>query len=90
MRGRGVEVRRARGEGADPGRRRRRPAHPRARAAARPGANGGPPGDLYVVVHVRPHPMFGRKGNDLTVRVPVTFAEAALGAEVKVPTLDGR
>jgi molecular chaperone DnaJ len=52
------------------------------------GANGGPSGDLYVVVHVRPHPVFGRKGRlDLTVRVPLTFAEAALGAAVKVPTL---
>jgi molecular chaperone DnaJ len=52
------------------------------------GINGGPPGDLYVVVHVRPHPVFGRKGKrDLTVRVPLTFAEAALGAQVKVPTL---
>jgi molecular chaperone DnaJ len=52
------------------------------------GANGGPSGDLYVVVHVRPHPVFGRKGRlDLTVRVPLTFAEATLGAAVKVPTL---
>jgi molecular chaperone DnaJ len=52
------------------------------------GANGGPSGDLYVVVHVRPHPVFGRKGRlDLTVRVPLTFSEAALGAQVKVPTL---
>ena len=57
--GRGVEVRAARREGADPGRRRRRPAHPRARAGARPGANGGPPGDLYVVVTSTPHPIFG-------------------------------
>jgi len=53
------------------------------------GANGGPPGDLYVVVHVRRHALFGRSGNDLTLRLPVTFAEAALGADVKVPTLDG-
>ena len=53
------------------------------------GSNGGPPGDLYVTVHVAPHPLFGRRGNDLTLRVPVTFPEAALGAEVKVPTLDG-
>jgi molecular chaperone DnaJ len=53
------------------------------------GTNGGPPGDLYVVVHVRPHPVFGREGKNLTVRVPVTFVEAALGAQVKVPTLDG-
>jgi molecular chaperone DnaJ len=52
------------------------------------GANGGPSGDLYVVVHVRPHPIFGRKGRlDLTVRVPLTLTEAALGAKVKVPTL---
>ena len=54
------------------------------------GANGGPPGDLYVIVHVRGHALFGRSGNDLTLRLPVTFAEAALGADVKVPTLDGQ
>ena len=53
------------------------------------GSNGGPPGDLYVTVHVAPHALFGRRGNDLLLRVPVTFSEAALGAEVKVPTLDG-
>jgi molecular chaperone DnaJ len=53
-----------------------------------PGVNGGPSGDLYVVVHVRPHPIFGRRGADgLTVTVPVTFVEAALGGQVKVPTL---
>jgi len=52
------------------------------------GTNGGPPGDLYVVVHVGSHPIFGRKGKDLTVRVPITFTEAALGTQVKVPTLD--
>jgi molecular chaperone DnaJ len=52
------------------------------------GANGGPPGDLFVVVHVGKHPIFGRKGKDLTVRVPITFTEAALGTQVKVPTLD--
>jgi len=51
------------------------------------GTLGGPPGDLYVIVRVRPHPLFGRKGRHLTVRVPVTFAEATLGAQVKVPTL---
>ncbi|MER3452405.1 MAG: molecular chaperone DnaJ [Acidimicrobiia bacterium] len=53
------------------------------------GRNGGPPGDLYVRVHVAPHPLFGRRGDDLTITVPITFAEAALGAEVKVPTLTG-
>jgi molecular chaperone DnaJ len=53
------------------------------------GSAGGEPGDLYVIVHVRPDETFGRQGNNLTVRVPVTFAEAALGAQVRVPTLDG-
>ncbi len=53
-----------------------------------PGVNGGPPGDLYVVVRVRPHPIFGRKGDDdLTVTVPITFVEAALGGQARVPTL---
>lgn len=54
-----------------------------------PGRNGGPPGDLYVVVHVRPHRLFGRRGRDLTITVPVTFPEAALGAELAVPTMNG-
>jgi molecular chaperone DnaJ len=53
------------------------------------GENGGASGDLYVVVHVRPHPVFGRKGDNLTLAVPVTFTEAALGAEIEVPTLGG-
>ena len=53
------------------------------------GANGGPAGDLYVVVHVSPHTLFGRSGNDLTLRLPISFAEAALGAQVRVPTIDG-
>jgi molecular chaperone DnaJ len=53
-----------------------------------PGVNGGPPGDLYVVVRVRAHPIFGRKGDDdLTVTVPITFVEAALGGQARVPTL---
>ncbi len=51
------------------------------------GAAGGRPGDLYVRVRVRAHERFGRKGNDLTLDVPVTFPEAALGAHVQVPTL---
>jgi molecular chaperone DnaJ len=52
------------------------------------GTHGGEPGDLYVVVSVAKHPIFGRRGNDLTIRIPVTFVEATLGAEVAVPTLD--
>ncbi|HUZ51162.1 MAG TPA: molecular chaperone DnaJ [Streptosporangiaceae bacterium] len=54
-----------------------------------PGERGGPPGDLYVRVHVAGHPVFGRIGHNLTVNVPVTFAEAALGAEIKVPSHRG-
>ncbi len=53
------------------------------------GEHGGPPGDLYVVVKVAPHAVFGRSGDNLTIKVPVTFDEAALGAEIKVPTLSG-
>jgi molecular chaperone DnaJ len=54
-----------------------------------PGPTGSRPGDLFVSVKVAPHRLFGRKGSDLTLEVPVTFAEAALGANVKVPTLNG-
>ncbi|WP_448610512.1 molecular chaperone DnaJ [Geodermatophilus sp. URMC 60] len=54
-----------------------------------PGRRGGPAGDLFVVVHVSEHELFGRKGNDLTLTVPITFAEATLGATLTVPTLDG-
>jgi molecular chaperone DnaJ len=61
----------------------------RLRGKGAPGETGGPAGDLYVVVHVTAHPVFGRKGGDLTVTVPVTFPEAVLGAEIRVPTLDG-
>ena len=50
---------------------------------------GGDPGDLYVSVRVRPHGFFGRKGSDLTLSLPVTYPEAALGAQVKVPTMNG-
>ena len=54
-----------------------------------PSPNGGAAGDLYVLVHVHAHPLFGRDGDHLTLVVPVTFAEAALGAAITVPTLDG-
>jgi molecular chaperone DnaJ len=53
------------------------------------GAYGGPPGDLYVVIHVAEHEQFERQGNNLYASVPVTFAQAALGAEVSVETLNG-
>ncbi|QZY28895.1 molecular chaperone DnaJ [Nocardioides coralli] len=53
------------------------------------GENGGPAGDLFVTVKVRPHKIFGRTGDNLTLDVPVAFDEAALGAEIKIPTLGG-
>ncbi len=53
------------------------------------GRNGGPPGDLYVEMHVREHPIFERDGEHLSCEVPVSFATAVLGGEVEVPTLDG-
>ncbi len=53
------------------------------------GRNGGPPGDLYVEVRVRPHKIFTRDGTDLACEVPISFATATLGGEVELPTLDG-
>src|SRR4051812_12795703 len=53
------------------------------------GVNGGPAGDLYVTVKVTPHRLFGRKGDNLTLDVPISFDEAALGADIKIPTLGG-
>ena len=54
------------------------------------GTMGAPPGDLYLLVEVKPHPFFERRGNDLYTKVPVTVSEATLGAKVEVPTIDGR
>jgi molecular chaperone DnaJ len=53
------------------------------------GLHGGPPGDLYVVLHVKEHPFFEREGNDLHCVIPVSYTQAALGAEISVPTLEG-
>jgi molecular chaperone DnaJ len=61
----------------------------RLRGKGAPGERGGPAGDLYVTVHVGPHPLFGRQGDNLTLTAPVRFDEAALGAEISVPTLGG-
>jgi len=54
-----------------------------------PGENGGPNGDLYVVTHIKPHAVFQREGMDLHCEMPISFASAALGGEVEIPTLDG-
>lgn len=54
------------------------------------GPLGGPPGDLYVVIHVKPHPHFVREGDDLIYNQKISFAQAALGTDVEVPGLEGR
>ena len=54
-----------------------------------PGVNGGPPGDLYVEIHIRQHPVFQRNGDDLHCEMPISFTTAALGGEIEIPTLDG-
>lgn len=61
----------------------------RLRGKGRPGVGGAPPGDLAITIRVEPHPVFTLEGRDLRVTVPVTFPEAAMGAQVEVPTLDG-
>jgi len=53
------------------------------------GVNGGPPGDLYVVIHIRPHQVFTRDHSDLHCEMPISFTAAALGGEIEIPTLDG-
>jgi molecular chaperone DnaJ len=53
------------------------------------GVNGGPPGDLYVVVHLKEHGVFQREGDDLHCQMPISFSQAALGGEIEIPTLDG-
>ncbi len=54
------------------------------------GYAGGPPGDFYVVIHVREHPLFVRQDNDIIIEVPISFPQAALGGEIEVPTLEGK
>ena len=54
------------------------------------GINGGPSGNLYVVMDVAAHPIFDRRGDDILCEVPIEFATAALGGQIEVPTLDGK
>jgi len=54
------------------------------------GIKGGPSGDLFITIKVKPHPIFKRHGNDVNCEIPITFTQAALGAEIEVPTLDGK
>lgn len=58
------------------------------RGQGEPGINGGPDGDLYIVINVRPHELFERRGQDLWLEIPITFNQAALGDEIVVPTLE--
>ncbi|MDD2217775.1 MAG: molecular chaperone DnaJ [Eubacteriales bacterium] len=60
------------------------------RGHGEPGLNGGPAGDLYIVLSVEPHKLFKRHGNDLYIEMPITFAQAALGDEIIVPTLEDK
>ncbi len=60
------------------------------RGEGEPGRNGGPPGDLYVVITAREHPLFARQDDDVVCEVPISFPQAAMGAEIEVPTLEGK
>jgi len=63
--------------------------HLRMAGEGEPGSNGGPPGDLYIVVTVQEHPFFERRNDDLHCTIPINVAQAALGADIQVPTLEG-
>jgi curved DNA-binding protein len=62
----------------------------RLRGKGGPGSNGAPPGDLYLQIHLEPHPLFRVRGHDLDLEVPLAPWEAALGAQVEIPTMEGR
>lgn len=60
------------------------------RGEGEPGSKGGPSGDLLITIRVKKHPIFQRQGNDLLCQMPITFAQAALGCELEIPTLEGK
>ena len=62
----------------------------RIRGKGQPGPPGTPPGDLYIVCRIQPHPIFRREGNDIHFELPLTITEATLGTKVEIPTLDGK
>ena len=62
----------------------------RVRGEGDAGSRGGPPGDLYVIMHVREHDIFKRRDEDIECDIPISFATATLGGQIEVPTLDGR
>ena len=89
LQGQGQGAPQPQADGEVPGRHRRRPDAARA-GQGNTGLNGGPSGDLMVTVSVRSHPLFTRQGQDVYCEMPITFTQAACGAEVEVPTLDGK
>jgi molecular chaperone DnaJ len=62
----------------------------RVRGEGEEGERGGPPGDLFVFLYVEPHEFFSRDGDELICQIPISFSQAALGAEIEVPTLNGK
>jgi molecular chaperone DnaJ len=62
----------------------------RIRGEGEPGERGGPPGDLFVFIYVEPHDFFSREGDDIICQIPISFPQAALGAEMEIPTLNGK
>lgn len=59
------------------------------RGEGEPGENGGPKGDLYLTVHVKKHKLYTRRGNNVLCEIPITFTQATLGAELRIPMVDG-
>jgi len=62
----------------------------RIRGEGEEGERGGPPGDLYVILYIEPHDFFSRDGDDIVCQIPISFPQAAIGAEIEIPTLDGK